>query len=72
MNRTETELLKKLSLAFGPSGCEDKVAEIIKEEITPYADEITEDRSGTPTGIQWKNADSENGRQTSGSCNFPG
>lgn len=47
MNRTETELLKKLSLAFGPSGCEDKVAEIIKEEITPYADEITEDRSGT-------------------------
>ena len=31
-----------------------------------------EDRSGTPTGIQWKNADSENGRQTSGSCNFPG
>ena len=47
MNRTETELLKKLSLAFGPSGCEDKVAEIIKEEIKPYADELTEDRSGT-------------------------
>ncbi len=44
---TNTELLKKLSLAFGPSGCEDKVAEIIKNEIAPYADEITTDRSGT-------------------------
>lgn len=27
------ELLKKLSLAFGPSGCEDKVREIIENEI---------------------------------------
>lgn len=44
---TNTELLKKLSLAFGPSGCEDKTADIIKNEIAPYADEITVDRSGT-------------------------
>jgi endoglucanase len=30
------ELLKKLSLAFGPSGCEDTVRELIKEEIKDY------------------------------------
>ena len=29
-------LLKKLSLEFGPSGCEDKVREAIKEEIKDY------------------------------------
>jgi len=31
-------LLKKLSLEFGPSGCEDKVREAIKEEIKDYID----------------------------------
>ena len=30
------ELLKKLSLAFGPSGCEDYVKEIIENEIKDY------------------------------------
>ena len=33
------ELLKKLSLAFGPSGCEDAVRELIYEEIKDYIDE---------------------------------
>lgn len=32
------ELLKKLSLAFGPSGCEDAVRELIYEEIKDYID----------------------------------
>ncbi len=32
------ELLKKLSLAFGPSGCEDEVRELIYEEIKDYID----------------------------------
>ena len=27
------ELLKELSLAFGPSGCEDEVREIIKKYL---------------------------------------
>ncbi len=47
MHINDIELLKKLSLAFGPSGCEDKVAAIIKEAVEPYADEIFEDRCGT-------------------------
>lgn len=44
---TAIELLEKLSLSFGPSGCEDNVADIIKEFAAPYADEINEDRLGT-------------------------
>ena len=32
------ELLKKLSLAFGPSGCEDEVRELIYDEIKDYID----------------------------------
>ena len=43
------ELLKELSLAFGPSGCEDEVREIIKkylEENKPKGAEIYEDRNG--------------------------
>lgn len=51
MNRfetyTPTDLLKELSLTFGPSGCEGNVADVIREFITPYADEITTDRRGT-------------------------
>lgn len=43
------ELLKELSLAFGPSGCEDEVREIIKKytkENMPLDSEIFEDRVG--------------------------
>ena len=40
------ELVKRLSLAFGPSGCEDEVRSIIKEEIGQSADGITVDRVG--------------------------
>ncbi len=40
------ELLEKLSLAFGPTGCEDEVAEIIKEQIDGYYDSITESFPG--------------------------
>lgn len=47
MQKTDIELLKKLSLVFAPSGCEDKAAQLIKEEAEKYADEIFEDRSGT-------------------------
>ncbi len=41
-----SELLEKLSTAFGPSGCEDEVAEIIKNEVGNLADEIITDVLG--------------------------
>ena len=50
-NYTPTELLRELSLAFGPSGCEGNVADIIKEFIAPYADEVTSDRLGTVIAV---------------------
>lgn len=40
------ELLKKIVSAFGPSGREDEVREVIKNEIAPYIDEITVDNMG--------------------------
>ena len=43
------ELLKELSLAFGPSGCEDEVREIIKnylKENMPADSELYEDQNG--------------------------
>ncbi len=40
------KLLEKLSTAFGPSGCEDEVADIIKNEIGHFADEIITDALG--------------------------
>lgn len=39
-------MLKKLSLAFGPSGFEDEVRSIILDEITPYCDSIKIDSMG--------------------------
>ena len=39
-------LLEKLCNAFGPSGCEKEVRELIKAEITPYADETYTDTMG--------------------------
>ncbi len=39
-------MLQKLSNAFGPSGCEDEVREIIKTEMEKYCDEIYEDSIG--------------------------
>lgn len=40
------ELLKKIIDAFGPSGREDEVREVIKNEIAPYVDEIIVDNMG--------------------------
>ena len=41
------ELLKTLCMAFGPSGCEDNVAALIKKQVLPFADEVTTDRLGS-------------------------
>ena len=38
------ELLRALCMAFGPSGCEDNVAALLKEQVLPFADTVT------PTG----------------------
>ena len=35
------ELLKTLSLAFGPSGLEDEVRSIIEKEISPFITDIS-------------------------------
>lgn len=40
------ELLKTLAEAFGPSGCEKGVREVIADLVRPYADEVTTDVMG--------------------------
>lgn len=40
------ELLKRLSLAFGPSGFEDEVRELIEKEISPFISDISSDSLG--------------------------
>lgn len=39
-------MLKKLCNAFGPSGCEDEVREIVLKEITPFCDSVKVDKMG--------------------------
>lgn len=41
-----SELIKKMSLCFSPSGREDNIREFIKEEIKDFVDEINEDAMG--------------------------
>jgi endoglucanase len=53
----DSGFLKQLSLAFGPSGCEDNVAELIKEKISGLCDEITADKLGNITAFK-KGSDS--------------
>ncbi len=40
------ELLKRIIDAFGPSGREDEVREVLKECVAPFVDEITVDNMG--------------------------
>ncbi len=40
------QLLEKLCCAFGPSGCEYEVVQIIKEQVGAYADEMITDALG--------------------------
>jgi putative aminopeptidase FrvX len=46
------ELLKKLTEAYGPSGNEDKVAELIKQEIAPFVDEVKLDKMGSLVAVK--------------------
>ena len=58
-NFTTLELAKELALAFGPSGCEEDVAKIIIEYLTPYADEISRDGMGSVIAVYKKRAASD-------------
>ena len=40
------ELIKKLTEAYGPSGREEQIREIIRTEVEPLADEVREDTLG--------------------------
>lgn len=42
----DLELMRRLSEAFGPSGCEGEVRDIVKEQVAPYVDEIKVDHLG--------------------------
>ena len=44
--KNSIELIKRLCLAFGPSGMEDEVREIINNEISPYVKDIKSDALG--------------------------
>lgn len=46
------ETLKRLLSAFGPSGSEDEIANIIIEEIKGYADEVKRDRLGNVIAVK--------------------
>lgn len=45
------DLLRELSLTFGPTGCEDNVAETIKRIVKDYADEVKLDKMGNLTAV---------------------
>ncbi|MBQ7383594.1 MAG: M20/M25/M40 family metallo-hydrolase [Clostridia bacterium] len=44
---TDIELLRRLCLLFGPSGCEDNVADFIKVQIDDVCDSLYTDRLGS-------------------------
>jgi len=54
MNEREYTFLKSLSEAFGPSGEEDAVRDLIFQEIRPYADQIRIDSMGNLVAIKGK------------------
>ena len=46
-------IMEKLSLAFGPSGCEGEVMRLLCEQIEPYADRIITDALGSLIAV-WR------------------
>lgn len=45
-------MTKKLTEEYGPSGRESKIAELIKEEIAPYVDEVKIDKLGSVIAVK--------------------
>lgn len=52
MSKINNALLEKLLMTFGPSGNEERIREVIKEEIKDYVDEIKVDALGNLIGIK--------------------
>lgn len=52
MSKINNDLLKKLLETFGPSGNEEAIRDVIKEEIKGYVDEIKVDALGNLIGIK--------------------
>lgn len=52
MSRINNALLEKLLMTFGPSGNEERIREVIKEEIKDYVDEIKVDALGNLIAIK--------------------
>ena len=46
------DLIKRLTEEYGPSGTEDKVAETIRAEITPFVDEVKLDELGSLVAVR--------------------
>ncbi|MEK7396585.1 MAG: M42 family metallopeptidase [Candidatus Poribacteria bacterium] len=46
------DLIKRLTEEYGPSGSEGKVNEMIKQEITPYVDEVKFDKLGSLIAVK--------------------
>ncbi|MGC9153073.1 MAG: M42 family metallopeptidase [Vulcanisaeta sp.] len=47
------DLLKRLSEAFGPSGFEDEVRDLVIKELEPYVNDLIVDRWGNVIGIRY-------------------
>ena len=46
------ELIQRVCAVYGPTGNEDRVAELIRDEVAPYADEVRRDRMGNLLAIK--------------------
>ncbi len=46
------DLIKKLTEAYGPSGSEDKIMGLVRQEIEPYAGEIKTDKMGSLMAVK--------------------
>jgi len=53
VNEEFVTLLKSLSEAFGPSGFEDEVRELVIKEMEPYVDELEVDKWGNVIGVKY-------------------
>ncbi len=47
------DLLRRLSEAFGPSGFEDEVRDLVVKELEPYVDELMIDKWGNVIGVRY-------------------
>ena len=56
MRETDFQWLKKLSEAFGPSGCEDEVRQVVLSAIEGKVDEVRVDALGNVIAAQWGTA----------------